>query len=94
MEDKPTGGGGGLILGAVAMIACCAVPLLIAGGALTGFGAWLSGGGLTWLVVAAIAVAAGILLWRRRAGEARTGSAAGGFDRADHRPPGGTKPKA
>ena len=94
MEDEPRGGGRGLILGAVAMIACCAVPVLIAGGALTGFGAWLSGGGLTWLVVAAIGVAAGFLVWRRRAGEVRTGSAAGGIGRADHRPPGGTRPKA
>ena len=93
MEDEPRGGGK-LILGAVAMVACCAVPVLIAGGALTGFGAWLFGGGLTWLVVAAIAVAIGYLLWRRRAGEAWTGSAAGGIDRVDHRPPGGTRPKA
>ena len=92
MEDEPRGGG--LILGAVAMIACCAVPVLIAGGALTGFGAWLSGGGLTWLVVAAIAVAVGFLLLPRRAGETRACTAADGIGRADHGRPKETRPKA
>ena len=84
MEIEPKGGPGLMILAAVGMVICCAAPVLIVGGALTGFGAWLSGGGLTWLVVAAIAVAAGFLLWRRRAGETRV----------DRGPPKETSPKA
>ncbi len=41
--------------------------VLVATGALSGFGAWLLGDGLAWLAVAAGAVAAaGYVAWRRR----------------------------
>jgi hypothetical protein len=76
------------------MMACCGALVLISSGALVGIGAWLSGGGLTWLAGAAIAVAVGYLLWRRRAREDGTGATADGIGRADRDPPKETRPKA
>ncbi len=69
--DKEPGGGPGLILGAVGMGLCCALPLLLVSG---GFGAalaWLFDGGLVWLVGAVLALVAGGPLSRDRRGPAR-----------------------
>ncbi len=55
----------------VAHIVCCGGLLLVATGALSGFGAWLLEGGLTWLLPAAVlGVMGGLALrrWARRAG--------------------------
>jgi len=46
---------------------------LVATGALSGFGAWLLEGGLTWLLPAAVLGIMGGLLLRRRARRAETG---------------------
>ena len=68
-DDQP--GGSGLLLGAGAallMVACCALlPLLVAGGALAGAGAflrnpWVIGAGIALVVLALIAIS------RRRSG--------------------------
>ena len=64
--DKEPGGGFGLILGAVGMAACCALPLLLVSG---GFGAalaWLFDDGVAWLVAALALVAGGLVLRYRR----------------------------
>ena len=50
----------------IAKVVCCGGILLVATGALTGFGAWLQDGGLVWLAVAALAVAAWLVQRRRR----------------------------
>ena len=71
MENKPRGGGIGLMVAAVAMIACCAVPLLVLSGAFVGIGAWFSGGGVTWLVAGAVLAAAALVVWRVRGGTVR-----------------------
>lgn len=44
---------------------CCGGLVLVATGALSGMGAWLLDGGLTWLLAAAVLAAAGLFLWRR-----------------------------
>lgn len=64
--DKEPGGGSGLILGAVGMGLCCALPLLLVSG---GFGAaltWLFDEGVVWLVAALALVAGGLILRYRR----------------------------
>ncbi len=64
--DKEPGGGSGPILAAVAMVACCALPLLLVSG---GFGAalaWLFDEGVVWLVAALALVAGGLILRYRR----------------------------
>lgn len=66
MDDpKPRFGMVGLV---VAKVVCCGglVLVLVGSGALSGVGAWLLDQGLTWLVVAGVLAAAGLLLWRRR----------------------------
>ena len=55
----------------VAHVVCCGGLFLVATGALSGFGAWLLEGGLTWLLPAAVlGIMGGLLLrrWARRAG--------------------------
>ncbi len=64
MEREP--GGRGMVGLLLAHVACCGGLVLVATGALSGVGAWLLEGGLTWLVVAALLAAAGLVLWRRR----------------------------
>ncbi len=59
-------GNGGLAGLLVAKVVCCGGLVLFATGALSGFGAWLSEGGLVWLSAAALAVAAGFALRRYR----------------------------
>jgi hypothetical protein len=62
-----------LATGAVLLLPalCCGLPLLIAGGALAGLGSVL---GSPWLIGAAVALLAGVLVWRvrRRTGTARS----------------------
>lgn len=65
-EPEKTGGSAKIALLGVACVACCAAPFLIAGGVLSGIGAWFLKGGLVWLVVAAAFIGAGLVLWRRR----------------------------
>ena len=50
----------------VAKVVCCGGFLLLATGALSGFGGWLLDGGLIWLVLAGIALGGGLALWRRQ----------------------------
>lgn len=72
-DDRPAGNR--LLLGAGAtllMVACCALPILIAGGALAGVGGllgkpWVIGTGISLLVLALLAVT------RRRRGRDRSG---------------------
>lgn len=54
-----------------AMGLCCALPLLLAGGALGGAGALL---GNPWLIAAAVALVAGVVLWRVRRTNQQSGS--------------------
>ncbi len=56
----------------VAHVICCGGLILVATGALSGFGAWLLEGGLTWLLPAAVLGIMGGLLLRRRARHAGT----------------------
>ncbi len=65
MDNKP--GGGGPIVAALAMVACCALPLLLVSGGAGAIAGWFAGGGWIWPVLAAVAVAAGVL-YRRRDG--------------------------
>ncbi len=58
---------GGLPIFFVAHVACCGGLFLVATGALSGFGAWLVEGGLTWLFPAAVLGIMGGLMLRRRA---------------------------
>lgn len=63
--------GSGVRIFFVAHVVCCGGLFLVATGALSGFGAWLLEGGLTWLLPAAVlGVLGGLLLrrWARRAG--------------------------
>ncbi len=65
MADDPKGRVAAGVL--AAHVVCCGGLVLVATGALSGFGAWLLGDGLAWLAVAAGAVAAaGYVAWRRR----------------------------
>ncbi len=55
----------------VAHVVCCGGLFLVATGALSGFGAWLLEGGLTWLLPAAVlGIMGGLALrrWARGAG--------------------------
>ena len=64
---KEPGGGFGIVLAAVGMALCCALPVLLVSGSLGGAAAWLFDGGLVWLIAAALAfVAGGVLLRHRR----------------------------
>jgi hypothetical protein len=70
-----SGGGGkgtGLAMGGLglAVVLCCGLPLLIAGGVLGGVGAVL---GNPWVIGAAVALIAGGVVWRVR----RSGSSSG-----------------
>jgi predicted lipid-binding transport protein (Tim44 family) len=76
MSDNPKGEskGTGLAIGGLglAMVLCCGLPLLIVGGALGGMGALL---GNPWLIGAAVALLAGVVVWRqRRANDRSAGS--------------------
>lgn len=64
--DKESNGGGFPAF-FVAHVVCCGGLFLVATGALSGFGAWLLEGGLTWLLPAAVLGVMGGLLLRRRA---------------------------
>ncbi len=66
MDDEPKRGGSGAVI--VANVVCCGGLLLVVSGALSlnAIGAWLLEGGLAWLALAAVFVAAGVWLWRRQ----------------------------
>ncbi len=68
---KEPGGGSGIILAAVGMGLCCALPVLLVSGSLGGVAAWLFDGGLIWLIAAALALLAGGLVLRYRRGADR-----------------------
>ncbi|MCH9052184.1 MAG: mercury transporter [Proteobacteria bacterium] len=71
MDKKPEGPKTGSMVGlGLAMVICCGGFTLLAAGALSGVGAWLFDGGLTWLALAFILGAGGVFLWRRRTGGA------------------------
>ncbi len=72
--DKEPGGGSRIILAAVGMGLCCALPVLLVTGGLGIAAAWLFDEGLVWLVAALALVAAGVLL-RYRRGRDRAGRA-------------------
>ena len=66
MDKKPEGPKTGTMVGfGFAMVACCVGLPLLATGALSGLGAWLFDGGLTWLALALALGAGGVYLWRR-----------------------------
>ncbi len=66
MKDEPRLNGALLpLLGGGAMAVCCAVPLLLASGVLSGLGTWLLDGAWIWLAAVPVLFASGIHLWRR-----------------------------
>ncbi len=66
MDKKPDGPKTGVFVGlGLGMVICCAGFTLLAAGALSGLGAWLFDGGLTWLALALVLGAGGVYLWRR-----------------------------
>ncbi len=66
MDKKPEGPKTGAIVGlGLGMVVCCVGVTLLAAGALSGLGAWLLDGGLTWLALALALGAGGVYLWRR-----------------------------
>ncbi len=69
MEREPNerGGGRSMIIGACGMALCCALPVLLASGALSAAGAGLFDGSLGWWLLAGVFVlAAGGLMLRNR----------------------------
>ena len=63
--DKPKFGG--VVAFGLAHVVCCGGLFLVATGAMSGVGAWLLEGGLTWLLLAIVlGLAAGFLVLRRR----------------------------
>ncbi len=66
MDKKPDGPKIGTMVGlGLGMVVCCLGVTLLAAGALSGLGAWLFDGGLTWLALALGLGAGGVFLWRR-----------------------------
>ena len=66
MDKKPDGLGTGVMVGlGLGMVVCCVGLTLLTAGALSGLGAWLFDGGLTWLALALVLGAGGVYLWRR-----------------------------
>ena len=66
MDKKPDGPKTGVMVGlGLGMVVCCLGLTLLAAGALSGLGAWLFDGGLTWLALALVFGAGGVYLWRR-----------------------------
>ena len=66
MDKKPDGPKTGVVVGlGLGMVVCCLGLTLLAVGALSGLGAWLFDGGLTWLALALVFGAGGVYLWRR-----------------------------
>ncbi len=66
MDKNPDGPKTGVMVGlGLGMVVCCLGLTLLAAGALSGLGAWLFDGGLTWLALALGLGAGGFFLWRR-----------------------------
>ncbi len=76
MDKKPEGPKTGVMVGlGLGMVVCCVGLSLLAAGALSGVGAWLFDGGLTWLALALVLGAGAVYLWRRpRSGLSRGNS--------------------
>ena len=68
MDDGPDRSGVPALIGHVV---CCGGIVLVATAALSGVGAWLLEGGLTWVLLAAVLAVMGGFLSRRLAGAAR-----------------------
>ncbi len=64
MDNEP--GGRGMVGVLVAHVVCCGGAVLVLTGALSGVGTWLTDGGATWLLVAAVVAIAGLALWQRQ----------------------------
>ncbi len=58
MDNEPKRGGPTALI--LAHAVCCGGIVLVATGALSGMGAWLLEGGLTWLLAAAVLTAASL----------------------------------
>ncbi len=66
MDKKPDGPRTGAMVGlGLGMVVCCLGFTLLTAGALSGLGAWLFDGGLTWLALTLVLGAGGVFLWRR-----------------------------
>ncbi len=66
MDRKPDGPKTGTMIGlGLGMVVCCVGLTLLTAGVLSGVGAWLFDGGLTWLALALVLGAVGVFLWRR-----------------------------
>ncbi len=66
MDQKPDGPKIGAMVGlGLGMVVCCVGLTLLTAGALSGVGAWLFDGGLSWLALASVLGAGGVFLWRR-----------------------------
>ncbi len=76
MDDEAKRGRLGTLI--AAKVVCCGGLMLVVGGALSlnAVAAWLLDGGLVWLALAAIFVAAGLWLWRGRDRKSDSGSTA------------------
>ncbi len=76
MDKKPEGPKTGAMVGlGLGMVVCCVGFTLLTAGALSGVGAWLFDGGLTWLALALVLGAGAVYLWRRpRSGLSRGNS--------------------
>jgi len=72
-----TGGSGkGLVPLLLLKVACCGGLVLATTGAVSGFGAWMIGGGYAWIGLAAIAVLAGVAFRYLRRPRPETGNSA------------------
>ena len=71
MDRGPFPSGAGVAVGLVAMVLCCALPLLILSGGIGVTAAWLFDGGVIWLLFVAILVfiAGGVYFRRKFANE-------------------------
>ncbi len=66
MDKKPEGPKTGAMVGlGLGMVVCCVGFTLLTAGALSGLGAWLFDGGLSWLALTLALGAGGVYFWRR-----------------------------
>lgn len=69
-KDKEPGAGFAFIV-IPAMFACCLVPILLIGGAFSGFTAWLSDGGAVTIGLATVAGGLGVYLYKTKVARRR-----------------------
>ena len=65
-DPKERGGGRPMIIGACGMVLCCALPILLASGALSAAGGLFDGSLGWWLLAGVFVLAAGGLMLRNR----------------------------